>query len=167
MFGSLFEDTIRIIKRWNPGKKFSNEKGYSNDLTNFLRYEFNENQSPLTLGIPSRVSVIKEDGRGLCDIAINRKIGIELKKELKSKSQIDRLAGQIIDYKKDYQNIIIVLVGTTKKAALESLKDKIFDLTKNDIGLGFNQGSIIKVIDKASEPNKRKKPSSPFGFGFV
>ena len=37
----------------------------------------------------------KEDGRGLCDIAVgNKKVGIELKKDLKSKSQINRLKGK-------------------------------------------------------------------------
>ena len=158
MFSSLFEDTIRNIKKWNPTKKYSNEKGYSNDLADFLRDEFNENHNPFALGIQSRVSVTKEDGRGLCDIAINKKIGIELKKDLKNKSQIDRLAGQIIGYKKDYQDIIIVIVGDTKRDALELLKDKISDLDERDTGILFEQGLRIEVIEKDYKTNERKKP---------
>lgn len=150
MFSSLFEDTIKKIKKWKPTKKFSKELKYSNDLADFLRDEFNENQS--------RVSVTKEDGRGLCDIAINKKIGIELKKDLKNKSEIDRLAGQIIDYKKDYEDIIIVLVGDTKRDALEVLKDKISYLDERDAGVFFEQGLRIEVIEKGDRTNERKKP---------
>ena len=166
MFGSLFDDTIRAIKTWEPTKKFHNEKGYSDDLAEFLRDEFYENHNPHAFGTQSNISVIKEAGRGLCDIAINEKIGVELKKDLKSKSQIDRLAGQIIGYKKEYQDIIIVLVGNTNKDAFELLKSKISDLSKNEIGFGLNQELRIRIIDKAPRTKHRKKSSSPFDFGF-
>mgnify|MGYP001618834158 CR=1 FL=1 len=46
----------------------------------FLRREFNENKNPFQFIPQERVSITKEDGRGLCDIGINRRIGIELKK---------------------------------------------------------------------------------------
>jgi len=165
MLGGLFEDTIRIVKRWKP-KKFSNEKEYTNDLVDFLRYEFKGNHNSFEIGIQRRISVTKEDGRGLCDIAINKKIGIELKKDLKSKSEINRLVGQTVGYKKDYQDVIIVLVGDTKEDALELLKDDISELRQNDIGFGLNQEPRIKVIDKALRTKNRKKTYSPYNFGF-
>jgi hypothetical protein len=175
MFGdSLFEDTISIIKNWTSEKEYSNETSYRDDLLDVLREKLNEVNNPL-FGRQNRVSLAKEDGRGLCDIGINRQIGIELKKDLKSKSQVDRLVGQIHGYKKDYQDLIIVLVGKTNKEALEGLKDRISDLTTNT-SYGLNQEPRIKIIDKSlktndsakKKNNKRNKSSTfpeirPFG----
>lgn len=166
-FDTLFEDTISIIKNWTSEKEYSNETSYRDDLLNVLREKLNQVNDPI-FRRKNRVSVAKEDGRGLCDIGINRQIGVELKKDLKSKSQVDRLVGQIHGYKKDYQDLIIVLVGKTNKEALEGLKDRISDLTRNTSS-GFIQESRIKIIDKGSqtkntakkEINRRDK-SSPF-----
>lgn len=171
IFSDLFEDSIRIIRSWIPKQKYSNEALYRNDLIEFLRKELNERQNPFSFGPQSRVSVTKEDGRGLCDIGINRTIGIELKKDVKSKSQVDRLAGQIMGFKKDYRDLIIVLVGHTNKDALEILKDNISGLSGSgsNIGLGFNQGPRIRIIEKASQiedkTKPKEKPRNPFDFG--
>jgi hypothetical protein len=73
------------------------------------------------------VLIKKEDSRGLCDIAVgNRAVGIELKKDLNSKSQINRLQGQIDDYKEDYQEgVIVVLVGKVDKYVENDLRHKL------------------------------------------
>lgn len=51
------------------------------------------------------------------DIGIgNKKVGIELKKDLKPKSQINRVQGQIEDYEENYRKCaIVVLVGKVDK----------------------------------------------------
>jgi hypothetical protein len=157
-FDTLFEDTISIIKNWTSEKEYSNETSYRDDLLNVLREKLNQVNDPI-FGRQNRVSVVKEDGRGLCDIGINRLIGVELKKDLKSKSQVDRLVGQIHGYKKDYQDLIIVLVGKTNKEALEGLKDRISDLTRN-ASYGFNQEPRIKIIDKGSQTKDTVKKES-------
>ncbi len=158
IFDDLFEDSIQIIKSWKPKQNYSNENLYRNDLIEFLRNELNEGQSPFSFGQQRRISVTKEDGRGLCDIGIDRTVGIELKKDIKSKSQVDRLAGQIMGFKKDYQYLIVVLVGRTNKDALEILKDNISDLSGSNAGFGFNQGSRIRIIDKGSQIKDKEKP---------
>lgn len=158
MFGDLYMDTNRIIENWNPKEKFSNENGYRDDLATFLIHKFNDTKNPF--GLPNRTSVTKESGRGLCDIAIDKKIGIELKKDLKSKSQIDRLMGQILEYKKDYRDIIIVLVGNSKENSIEELKAKVSDLNRQNMGI-MSQ-TMIKIINKGTGSKMAKKTSSPF-----
>lgn len=150
-FDTLFDDTISIIKNWTPEKEYSNEISYRDDLLEILRDELNQIDNPM-FGRQNRVSVKKEDGRSLCDIGINRQIGIELKKDVKSKSQVDRLVGQIHGFKKDYHDLIIVLVGKIDKEGLEDLKDRISDLTRNT-SYGLNQEPRIKIINKGSKTN--------------
>ena len=131
----MIYETTRLIKKWKP-EEFSNEKQYRNDLVKFLRkQEFDYGD----------VIITKEDGRGLCDIAINQEVGIELKKDLKKKSEVDRLSGQIIDYKRQYDNLIILLVGKTNEDTLDLLKSKINHFKNN---YDFDE---IKIIVKGSE----------------
>jgi hypothetical protein len=132
----MFYDTNRFIKKWKP-EKFSNENQYRNDLVKFLRKQ--------EFDWYGEVIITKEDGRGLCDIAINQEVGIELKKDLKKKSEVDRLSGQIIDYKRQYDNLIILLVGKTNEDTLDLLKGKIKHFKNN---YDFDE---IKIIDKGSE----------------
>lgn len=132
----MFSETKRFIKKWKP-EEFSNENKYRNDLVTFLRKQ--------EFDWYGEVIITKEDGRGLCDIAINQEVGIELKKDLKSKSQIDRLSGQIIDYKRQYDNLIILLVGKTNEDTLDLLKSKIKHFKNN---YDFDE---IEIIVKGSE----------------
>lgn len=162
-FDTLFGDTVSIIKNWEPEKEYNNEIEYRNDLLDLLRKKINSIQNPI-LGNQNRISVTKEDGRGLCDIGIDRKIGIELKKDLKKKSQVDRLAGQILLFKKDYHDLIIVLVGKTDPEGLETLKVSIDSLSSNSSNYGLNQALRIKIIDKGSQIKKiKKEPKSGKG----
>lgn len=109
------------------------------------------------------MSVLPEHGRGLCDIAVDRRIGIELKKDLSSKKQVDRLAGQLMVYKREYEDIIVVLVGKTNKNALELLRDRIDDLYKmNGYNFGLNR-QRIEIIDKGSKERAFKKGQDMFG----
>jgi len=169
MFGDLYADVIRFIKSWQPQKKYGGELQYRDDLMEFLRDSLNRSDSPFMLSPAKRVSIRKEDGRGLCDIAVDRRIGIELKKDLSKKAQINRLVGQIVDYKREYEDIVIVLVGETNKDALDGLKDAIDDLVGNQMGIGLSRQPRIKIIDKGSKSksksSKEKKPKSPFDFG--
>lgn len=164
MFDSIFEDAIALIKKWTPKQSYKKEPEYRDDLLDFLRKQFNENPNPFALQT-TKLNLTKEDSRGLCDIGINRKVGIELKKDLKGKSQIDRLVGQVTNYKKDYQDIIIVLVGNTDKESLEQLKGRIPSLVTQNFGLNADQR--IKIIDKSPSNIEQKKPQdNMFGFKF-
>ena len=160
MFGDLLSEVMGLIEKWKPGK-YPKEPGYRDELVDFLREQLNE--KPDQLGFAKqRLSINKEDSRGYCDIGVDRKVGIELKKDLKGKSKIDRLAGQIMDYKKEYKDIIVVLVGDTDKDALEALKDKIAQLSQ---GGGLYQEPRIKIINKGTGAKTQEKPKSPWDIG--
>ena len=156
MFSPLFDNTIDAINRWQPTQHYPDENAYRNDLLDYLRKVLNET-SPF---MPqSNISIRKEDGRGLCDIAVGEKaVGIEMKKNLSKKSHVDRLAGQLMDYKNGYDNLIIVLVGKTDKEAFELLKLKVSQLSD---GGGFNLNQQrIKIIIKAHTAKKEQVKES-------
>jgi len=172
MFGmSLFYEVFEIIKQWKPQQKYSNELEYRNDLMDFIYNKLNYSGN-IFFGNRS-ILVRKEDGRGLCDIAVgNRQVGIELKKDLKSKSQINRLQGQIDDYEDDYkEGIIIVLVGNVNKYVENELRHKLQKKLNKSNVFGLQQFRI-KLINK-SDNNIRKstrkpeqKPQNIFGLKF-
>lgn len=56
-----------------------------------------------------------ESGRYLADVGIDEKIGIELKRNLRSQSQLDRLIGQIIRFMRSYDYITVVLWGRGRR----------------------------------------------------
>lgn len=113
-----------------------------------------------------KISIRKENGRGLCDIAVDRRIGIELKKDFKEKKQINRLIGQIVDYKREYEDLIIVFVGNTDKNALDILRDAISDLSGNQLIVGLSREPRIKIIDKGVGNKKKQGRKSSIGLDF-
>ena len=86
----LFATVVRLVENWSPKKRYSKEIKYRDDLLDFLREEFNKIQTYPYWSSHSKVSVMKEVGRGLCDIAVDKSIGIELKKDLDGKSKVNR-----------------------------------------------------------------------------
>jgi len=152
----LYDDVISIIDDWDS-KDYPNETAYRDDLLKFLRNELNK---PNALGTqPERINLAKEDGRGLCDIAIDGRIGIELKKDLLGKSEIDRLIGQVLHYKKQYEDIIIVLVGALTDDALDQLEASLDDVKDNE-GITLGENVSIEVIDKAYEVEEGDEDSN-------
>ncbi|MDD3492188.1 MAG: hypothetical protein PHZ19_01665 [Candidatus Thermoplasmatota archaeon] len=164
MFGGLYSEVLSVIRAWEPKQNYNSELKFRDDLISFLREELNKTGSPFALGPKKRINLKKEDGRGLCDIAVDGSIGVELKRNLKGKSQIDRLLGQVQRYKRFYGHIIIVLVGNISRDALDDLHDALEDLKGNQMGLSLTPEPDIKVVDK-SAGTKKKKPSGPFGLG--
>ena len=145
IFGSpLFDDVLSIVKNWKPRKKYSNEAGYRDDLMEYIRKKLNEQQSMFGLGPTEKHIIRKEDSRSLADIGIDRKIGIELKLNLTKKSQRNRLIGQINDYIKDYEYIIVVLCGKTNESEYEELCDDVRRISPGGI-IGGSQ-TVIRII---------------------
>lgn len=165
MFGDLYSQVVRVIETWEPSK-YNSEKKYQEKLVKYLRDRLNRTPS-FSFGSSSKITVKKEDGRGLCDVVVDRDIGIELKRNLKTKSQIDRLFGQIDDYIKDYRDVLVVLVGKTDPDALDQLRDKIRSIQPS--GFGMQNQTSVKIIDKGNakkESNLRRTGlfgSNPFG----
>lgn len=133
------------IEAWHP-PKMRDETQYQEHLANFFRARF-----------PKQNTVERESGRGLCDLCINTsigKVGVELKKDLGGKSEIERLIGQISGFKREYVEIIIVLVGKTNKDVLAQLIDRRNrDMRDQSSGfgiVGFGQPTPkqIPIFDK-------------------
>jgi hypothetical protein len=128
MFGSIFPKVLDLVRGWTPKKKYSNESDYRDDLLNFLRENINR---PDPLGLYGTHSIRKESGRHLADIGINGQIGIELKKDLDTKSKADRLWGQIDDYLKGYSKMIVVLCGDSNEEQFDYIKEKVRKMPKD------------------------------------
>jgi hypothetical protein len=142
MLSPLFDETIDLINRWQLKHHYLYENQYRNDLLEYLRKKFDE-QNPFSS--PRKISIRKEDGSELCDIAIDeRTIGIEMKMDLVVKEDVDKLSGQLLSYKKQYNDLIVVLVGMIDDEAFEYLKQQISGLQDNNI---MNQ-QRIRIIKK-------------------
>ena len=157
MFGNLFGEVVRIIKKWQPKEQYKREEHYRDELIDVLDRELNAKPAPpFALTPKKRISIRPERGRSMADIAIGRRIGIELKRNLSRKKDVNRCVGQIVDYKSEYADIIVVLVGETKKTKLVELKDAIRNLKGPTIYYGLNREPRIRVIDKGSVSRERK-----------
>jgi len=116
----LYDNVVEAINRWKPSAEYTSEPKYRDDLQGYLLKVLNR-PDPMSL-IKQSAIVRKEAGRGLCDLEVNRRIGIELKRNLKSKEMVDRLTGQINNYEREYSDIIIVLVGNTDTNHFQHLR---------------------------------------------
>ena len=147
-----------IQRSWQPQKEHSGEEGYRNDLLQFLRKELGE---PDMLGMPRQHSIQKESGRHLADIGIDRRVGVELKLNLTTKAEADRLIGQVRGFLQDYQEgVIVVLCGKTDMDKLDYIKDGLREYSQQTI---FG-GKIVRIITKTRTPVPARQPASIFDF---
>lgn len=154
LLGNIFNEVYSAIQNWRP-QQFSKEIDYRNGLVLFLRKALNQ---PNYLGASNNFNIQTESGRHLCDIGINRRIGIELKLDLKTKSQADRLFGQVDGFLDDYvEGVIIVLCGKTDMQQVDYLKNKLSKYSQPTI----YGGKIVRIIAKSSQSPKQQ-PRSPF-----
>jgi len=151
---SLFYDILQIIKDWNPKAKYSTESKYRDDLIRCLRKNLNHPgncvfDSPIWGSDSSRQHLIKKEaGRSLADIGIDNEIGIELKRNLKTKSQINRLVGQVVDYLGGYFYVIIVLCGHTEQEAVDVLEHNLRRIVRPSSSSPFGQERLVRIISK-------------------
>jgi len=172
MFGNnLFDECVAIIKAWKLKQQYPDEKYYKKELLNLLQEKLNEQTSSM-FSQKQHFNIRDESGRSLCDIGINRKVGIELKKGKNGKipkTEINRLQGQIEDYELDYpEGVIVVLVGECDKFTESEIRTRLQrKLDKeNNIGIGIGQQFRIKLINKSHSSKgdgnlyKKKSPLS-------
>lgn len=118
---SLFEYLSNEIEReWQPDWNMREERQYRDDLIGFLDKHLNKTHR-----------IRPEDGRGLADIGIDGKIGIELKLDLHSKSEINRLTGQVQDYLEDYEEVLVVLIGKVSSGVVRDVEYNMQKLSKS------------------------------------
>lgn len=108
----------RLLARWEPGE-FENEKKYQESLFNFL-----------SEALPSCL-IRREypEGGAIIDLYLRRsgffgrdEVFFEVKKELSSKAEFNRLVGQLMDMEPKRRKIIVVLCGKTDPSYVHRLK---------------------------------------------
>jgi len=104
-------NVIGEIESWRP-RGCARETDYRDSLYRKLEDAF-------------RTPPTKEYGHGRvrADIAFERKIGIEIKKDLDTPTKLQRLKGQIQDMAKTFDNSIVVVVGEAPRDLLKDLRD--------------------------------------------
>lgn len=150
MFVSLFSDVVRATENWKP-QKCTSEAQYRDDLLSYLR----KNLKRDTLLGGEKISIRKESGRHLADIGIENDVGIELKYNLNTKAKVDRLFGQIDDYLKGYNSVVIVLCGKTSDDHLDYLEEKVIKMPSKDM---FSQNQIKVIVKDGKKKQKTKDP---------
>jgi hypothetical protein len=95
-----FGRVCQAIESWSP-RGCKTEKDYENSLVKKLQKEL-VNQT-----------IIQQYGsaRQRVDIVVHKKVPIEVKKDLKSTAALQRTIGQLNQYLKDWEGIILVLCG--------------------------------------------------------
>ena len=151
----FFSRVLNIIEDWMPKKKYRREAAYRDDLMAFIRKELKRGS---IWGPSKKHRIRKETGRHLADIGIDGKIGIELKYNLNSKAKVDRLFGQVDDYLRGYDEMIIVLCGKTSEDSLDYLEEKIRNMPSRDM---FSS-TQVEIVVKDGKNRKKKDPFSLF-----
>ena len=160
---SLFDTVLRTIKDWNPQAEYSTEKKYRDDLLAVLRKNLNSSgsdaySSPIWgIDYLGQHFIKKEAWRSLADIGIDDEIAIELKLNLRRRSQINRLVGQVVDYLRGYSSVIIVLCGHTEQEAVDVLKYNLQRIIGSSSA--FGQEKLVRIVSKERprKPRKAKK----------
>jgi hypothetical protein len=157
---SLFETVFQTIKDWNPQAEYSTENKYRDDLLAVLRkklncYESDAYSSPIWgVDYLGQHFIKKEAGRSLADIGIDDEIAIELKLNLKRRSQINRLVGQVVDYLRGYSSVIIVLCGHTEQEAVDVLKYNLKTIIESSSS--FGQEKLVRIVSKDRSRRSRR-----------
>lgn len=159
MFGRLYDDVYNLIKEWKPARTYSKESGYRDDLLGYLRKELNR---PSTFGFTREVAVRKEASRSLADIAVDRAIGIEVKKDLRGMGEVDRTASQVRRHSKEYTSVLIVLVGNTREDMIVELRDHLRGISRETGNLLLSERRIEIIV---KEENMEEDGPRPFTFG--
>ena len=136
----LLNSIENIISKWNP-PALKNELAYSNDLAEFLRSALPEDaRIEREYRHQGTTADLWVSYKGLM---LNSEVFFEVKRNLKKKSDYDRLVGQIQGLKPDKNNVIVVLVGETDIKFLDRLKEQFAKYLENSW-----DGAELKIIAK-------------------
>ena len=160
MFESTFDVVCSLIEEWTPKKRYKKEEGYRDDLYEFLRRELKSREQNIFGFGAEKYTIQKEAGRHLADIAINEKIGIELKVNFKKQSQKDRLVGQIKRFLRSYSSVIVVLCGEVDEGKVDELCNDFKDYQPS-FGI-LQPEKIVKIICKTKGRKRKKKSQGLF-----
>lgn len=120
----LFDDLCKIISRWRP-TKYENERGYRDNLADFLRGRLKGHRAWKELSSEVRTDY----GPGIPDIRVGKSVGIETKKDLGTKAEVKKTVGRL---EEGYYWIhIIVIVGAKNhKRLVQELSDRVPEIQR-------------------------------------
>ena len=111
-----------LLRQWRP-PRLNTEVAYSDALAKYLRAALPEG---------SRIEREYRHEGTTCDVSIqysglmsNELVLIEVKRDLRRKSDYDRLVGQIAGLKPDNNSVMIVLVGDTDPTLRGRLEEQV------------------------------------------
>lgn len=130
-----------LVEEWQPGK-LQKELAYRDSLMNFIKQKAPDAHVEREYRYEGTTLDLAVMWEGLVS---NGRVFIELKLNLKQKSQLDRLVGQIelIDVGSNF--LILVLCGETNSALYDRLRKK-YRKYLNDSMLG--EGNSLVIIQK-------------------
>jgi len=150
----LFKGLIGMIEEWKPDT-YSDEGQYKQALYLYLK-DLQERGR-----IKKERTIRTEAGESRADLRVSN-VAIELKKKIDNKSERDRAEGQIKNMLKEFDYVIVVIVGENhNKEAIDIFKHHLNDFKKEDDFLGG--GKKIEVIEVGKNKGKKRKSSNLFG----
>lgn len=124
----FFSPILHAVQQWMPSRRFRSEEGYRNDLVAYLEKEFGAHS--VKPEARRRMVDIEVIGPGL--LSFGEDVGIEIKANLQSKSEMNRLIGQLESDTKYFQQVICVLCGDTDpklgREVAEWVRSKMFSM---------------------------------------
>lgn len=108
------QETAAVLEEWEPAESLDKESDYRDDLAEFLEEE-----------LPDAYVITEHGlGRGRRDILIeNRetevKVAIELKYQLHSSNEANRLLGQVLRYGEGVKAIFVILIDPERNYLAE------------------------------------------------
>ena len=144
----LLPDTCALIHEWTPDEQCETESDYRRDLVAHLRTKLKHPLASAGGGIQSH----ETDRSRFAHISLGSSIGITLKPDLAVPSQVNRVVEKLHQYRKEYDDAILVLVGNAKLEQINDLHQRI----KNRIPSKDNPKEInigrqldVTVIDRS------------------
>ncbi|MEK6978326.1 MAG: hypothetical protein AABX40_08045 [Candidatus Hydrothermarchaeota archaeon] len=143
MFWSLdpFGTVKGVIESWQP-KGCTTEKDFEQSLLKELQKKLKKQRIQTQYGL----------GRQRIDIVVDGKVPIELKKDLKRTSALQRAVGQLEQYLQDWDHLFLVLCGDIEPDLLKTLEKyaggKEDDLEALLSSLPFGTEKIIIMVKR-------------------
>lgn len=159
---NLFSRIVKLVRKWNPNKAYDHESKFQKELQNYLDKSLNENSSGgmTFFGNQREEHVVdREHGSSRADIAVDEKIGIEMKRDL-SNSQRKKLMGQIEDYLDHYNYVIVCACGIEDMSGWRKVKKRY-----SQGGFGIDPQSVVFIHKREENFGKKSRSKENQGNG--
>jgi len=146
----LLPTFVKLVQSWSP-PKLKTETDYRDHLLDFIRSsvpddarverEYRHRGTTMDLYVAWKGIIQKDD------------LAFELKKDLKKKTDFDRLVGQIEGLDPRSNKILVVLIGETDEGLLGRLKEKYASELRGD----FDESASLAIVNVRLGESRAKK----------